>query len=629
MTMRRAVWVGLIVFVGFVLVERHTRGQRARTPPTFRGGVDVVQLDVTVLDKDRQPLRGLTSADFTVLEDGAPRPIMAVTSVDVPPASAPSAAWMRDVAPDVVSNSRYTGRIFVILFDDANTGHAGDTWDPWVLRTGRRIAHDVVDGLGPADAAAVTFAFTGTKQNFTPDHAQLVSAIDSFEPRDSPSAGPPLGCAFRGRGGCVLDAIEHIADALPSLPPRRKILVLISAGKFPLPELDFDQDAPTNRDGPRAQLEDAVRVFRKLQQANVSVYGFSPHGLQVGGVSSGDEKLRMFAEQTGGRAVLDTNAPWDGVPMMFAETQSYYLVAFQSGHQDGRAHRIRVRVNRTGADVRARSGYVAPNLDHPKKIGKPAPVYTPLETALASGFPDSTVPIDASLAAFADPGRQTMTAHIIASVRPGLADAQAHRVTIRTSVFDKEWKERGRDSQVVAMSSRASDAAGTVTAALPLKPGHYELRLAAESDGRAGSLFTDLDIPNVGNERLSVSGVLVGAPIAAAARRGPAANAWPIQPTTVRTFRRDERASVFFEIYQGGTSAPVPVSLHITVLDRSGATVVDETRDVTVDRFAVDRRAPVVYDVPLAQLGAGGYLLSFDVARRTQHVQRQVRFQVR
>jgi hypothetical protein len=96
----------------------------------------------------------------------------------------------------------------------------------------------------------------------------------------------------------------------------------------------------------------------------------------------------------------------------------------------------------------------------------------------------------------------------------------------------------------------------------------------------------------------------------------------------VRTFRRDERASVFFEIYQGGTSAPAPVSLHVTVADSSGAIVVDDTRDVIADRFIADRRAPVVYDLPLTRLGAGEYLLSLDIALKKQHVQREVRFQV-
>jgi hypothetical protein len=32
-------------------------------PPTFRTGVDAVQLDVSVLDRQRRPVRGLTASD--------------------------------------------------------------------------------------------------------------------------------------------------------------------------------------------------------------------------------------------------------------------------------------------------------------------------------------------------------------------------------------------------------------------------------------------------------------------------------------------------------------------------------------------------------------------------------------
>lgn len=39
----------------------------------FRAAVDLVQLDVSVLDRDRRPVRGLTAADFTILENGRAR----------------------------------------------------------------------------------------------------------------------------------------------------------------------------------------------------------------------------------------------------------------------------------------------------------------------------------------------------------------------------------------------------------------------------------------------------------------------------------------------------------------------------------------------------------------------------
>src|SRR3954469_5073214 len=78
----------------------------APAPPapqvTFRTGIDVVQFDVTVLDKNGHPIRGLTAADFTVSEAGRARPIVAFTPVEIPAPAPTSAGWMRDVAPDVV-----------------------------------------------------------------------------------------------------------------------------------------------------------------------------------------------------------------------------------------------------------------------------------------------------------------------------------------------------------------------------------------------------------------------------------------------------------------------------------------------------------------------------------------------
>ena len=48
--------------------------------PMFRTNVDVIRLDVSVLDKERRPVRGLSSTDFTVLENGQERPIVALTA---------------------------------------------------------------------------------------------------------------------------------------------------------------------------------------------------------------------------------------------------------------------------------------------------------------------------------------------------------------------------------------------------------------------------------------------------------------------------------------------------------------------------------------------------------------------
>jgi hypothetical protein len=63
-----------------------------QSQPTFRTGVDVVRLDVSVLDKKRRPVPNLT-ADFTVMEEGEPRSLLAFSAIDLPDAPTHGARW--------------------------------------------------------------------------------------------------------------------------------------------------------------------------------------------------------------------------------------------------------------------------------------------------------------------------------------------------------------------------------------------------------------------------------------------------------------------------------------------------------------------------------------------------------
>src|SRR5262245_57145581 len=89
-------------------------------PPSFRTGVQLVRIDVTVLDDKRQPVRGLRAADFTVLEEGQPRPIRAFQAVDRAVAPGRAAIAMAPLpAHDVASNRAGddTSRLLFILMD--------------------------------------------------------------------------------------------------------------------------------------------------------------------------------------------------------------------------------------------------------------------------------------------------------------------------------------------------------------------------------------------------------------------------------------------------------------------------------------------------------------------------------
>ena len=96
-----------------------TAAQERAQQPAFKAGVQLVRIDVSVLDSKRQPVRGLQASDFTVLEDGQPRPIRAFTAVDHAEAAAGVPAIAPLPAPNVATNRAAddTSRLIFILMD--------------------------------------------------------------------------------------------------------------------------------------------------------------------------------------------------------------------------------------------------------------------------------------------------------------------------------------------------------------------------------------------------------------------------------------------------------------------------------------------------------------------------------
>jgi hypothetical protein len=149
--MRTVLGISLCAVVLFAAAPR-ALPQTTQQPPTFRDRVDVVRLDVAVVDKGGHPVRGLTAEDFTVLEDGKPARVVGLSEVELPPPTPPTTPWLRDVAPDVVTNDVDARRLIIILFDDAYSGFnfsktSGVFRDPWILGAGKTIAKQVIDGL--------------------------------------------------------------------------------------------------------------------------------------------------------------------------------------------------------------------------------------------------------------------------------------------------------------------------------------------------------------------------------------------------------------------------------------------------------------------------------------------------
>ena len=606
--------------------------------PIFRTGVDLVRLDVSVLDKNRQPIHGLRAEDFTVLENGMPQPVVAFAAVDISSPPPVAAEWMRQVGSDVATNRLDLRRIVVIIMDDGMTSA-----DDGAPKTARQIARDVVERLGPNDLAAVVFTFSGKAQNFTSDRRQLIAAVDSFTPKASlvagrmtaaapnarpgqlgpPVGGPPLGCVMPGGGeNCLTRTLKLVASALEETPVGRKTLVLISSGypySFTMENLEAASD-----------INDLQRTFRQLQRANVNVYPFDPRGLTADGIISDRiDSLHTFADHTGGRATVATNTPWEHVAQVFLENSSYYLLGIRPA--DGKSNgfrRVKIQVARPGAEVRSRAGYF---VAAPARTGAKEPP-TELEKAFAGALPSGSLPVDVAVAPFAAADGKQGVVVVTTGIRRPVRDATTlEKLDVRTAAFNVgETKERAAHRQTAEITLRphaAGERRVEVYSRLTLKPGRYEIRSAAETPGSAGGVFTQLEVPDFSKARLSLSGLVLG--FARVSEADGLADLVPIVPTAARAFPRSGQIAAFVRVYQGGKDAPVPVQMRLRVVDAATQAVVDESMVLEPARFGPRRAADCPFQLPLSKLGEGEYLLTVESAAGKNTARREVRFSVR
>ena len=341
----------------------------------------------------------------------------------------------------------------------------------------------------------------GRAQNFTTDRRQLRAAAETFIPkfnipahRMSAAARPPgamrpggeeitSGVRIARAAGLLDRHVEERGECASGHAAGRKTIVLVSSGvpyDFTMASLDAADDA-----------DDLRLTFQGLQRANINIYSFDPRGLTMEGISSARlDSLLMFAESTGGRAVVGTNTPWEHVSQMFHENSSYSLIGIQSANtaRDGRFRRLNVRVNRPDLDVRTRAGYFAARTDKPKASKKPAVPVTALDKAFAAALPTGDLPLAVSVAPFAVPGRkQAALAIVVGTRRPVSSQRSTETLEVVASAFDVDIKQRGSHRQTVELTLRPT-ASGEqhfdLYSRLTLPPGRYEVRVGAEASER-------------------------------------------------------------------------------------------------------------------------------------------------
>jgi VWFA-related protein len=616
-------------------------------PPTFKSGIEIFHLDVSVLDRNRKPVRGLTAADFTVLEDGQPQKIAAFSAVEVPAALAPPAPWMHEVTPDVASNQFREQRLVLVVMDDATL-----PFDPRGMKNAREIGHSIVDALGPADLAAVVFTRDNRRpQDFTADRARLHAAIYRTTPSNLRTFQFDLTSMTY-----YVSSIETLWAAsrlLIDIPQRRKALVYVSGGV----PVNFEEASTPVLAGPgvtlagaeaqRRLVERMRAIFAEAARANVNVYTFDVCGLRAPGnplrplpcdqANLNVEFLQTVAANTGGRAVVHTSDFRPGVVRVFEENAAYYLLGYESGAMKGAGHyrRVEVKVDRPGVEVRSRTRHYA---DAPPdaKRAEPLPEVT---KALAGLLPKNDIDLAVQAAPIAIAGRRDLTAMAVTlsfrQPREALAGATAAELDWEVRAFDPEGRPRGVQQQraKLALGAVGGDVRLELLTRLDLKPGTYQLRLAAHdaAQARSGSVYVDVDVPDFGKAAVSMSGVLLSSPGGPpAAPKDAFATLVPVVPTAIRSFSTLDRVAGFVRVYQSGDvkkpAAAVPLTIRLTGTDDTP--LVNSKQTLEPERFTA-RAADVRFDLPVASLKPGPYLLTLEATLGKTTARRDVRFEIR
>ncbi len=284
-------------------------------------------------------------------------------------------------------------------------------------------------------------------QDFTEDSSTLLTALDRYQARQSPSLDAPLyhpavtaGAHFdawlgeltfnlveyfdRDRAFRTVRALAAVASHLERLPGRKNLIWV--AGSFPI---DVGADSlpltARARRGPAASRPELARAVRALHRANVAVYPVDARGLMAphnyradrnvvtrplpGADQATFSAMRKLADRTGGRAFYTNNDLKAAFRRAADDARLTYVLGYYPSHDkwNGRFREIKIEVSRPNTRLHYRRGYFAQpdepsDAEYREAILETA-TWNPVEatglglTVRVSPEPDGTLSLDLNL----------------------------------------------------------------------------------------------------------------------------------------------------------------------------------------------------------------------------------------
>ena len=390
----------------------------AQQPPTFKSGVEVVLIDVSVVDRGGRPVDDLSPADFTVTVDGKPRTVASAQFLRYESRTA-AGSVKRPVeapAPAVVAPGP-PPRLVIVAIDE-------DSLEPGEGLAVKQAAEKFLDLLGPDDRVGVVTiprlqsqvtlstrrsdvrkvldgVITGINRDLYEFNIGLSEAFDvergysdvlqKIIAREC-GRSPVHDCselvkiqvrqmqlAARNRAQRSFDALAGLADGLAGIPGPKTVLLI--SGGMPMP----DQNSAQAFDRVEAAFSTAQATLYTLflERTMFGQVKDQPSPTAFEDAMLEREGVENITSATRGTLMLAVGTLEQYFERVVTELSGSYLLGIEvaPADRDGKTHVVDLKVGRAGVEVRARRRYViepAPKAvpskkDGGKKKAEPAP----------------------------------------------------------------------------------------------------------------------------------------------------------------------------------------------------------------------------------------------------------------
>jgi VWFA-related protein len=587
----------------------------------FRGTVDLVTLDVTVVDRDGKPVKGLTPDDFVVTLNGERREVRVLDYLEFGGlsdlTSEPSAQVSNQKSP---ATQRRGGRVILLVVDDLSAKPAQMV----ALRTaaqhmlasldlGDLVGLATTSGLGPVinptrERSAVRSALESREivgrydETTAPFYISVPEAIEIYQVGGQVFAHEAIDIANNTttfakvvnresiihRASAQLAAYSHLIDALRAAPVPRIIIALSAGLAAGADRGDFSELDPVARAAAKAGVQfyaltempdmvDIADIGPERAAARRTEGEYLTSGVQTVAEAAGGEAFRVVgqADRFFSRIVAETSGMYQlGVQMPTTAPAGDFLNA-------------KVSVRRSDVTVRTNTHALVPSA-----AAGPGSVEDALQSRLAQGGAAFGVAVTSATARRrADTGAAIqlgVTLRVPASTPPPLV--------MRFALIDESGAVAEAGRQEIAQSVGGDDY--WLTFAVPVDPGRYRLRVAvADHEGRIGAVeqAVGADLEQLG--RFHASDLLT---MWAAADGVPHFLALDTLPRTATNLR------VSLELYPALMDAPASVSVRLAIVPEGAA---DPIMQHDLIASSHGDRISVTGDVPVSSLPAGSYTI--------------------